>query len=189
MDTSALAKKSASSNGVDNLYQQQQQQIRLLKQIVKTVEEKSLKEKNVLQKQLTKKRQECEVLKQQLAEIKITERGLRSELRQLNNEMRMIKQTNRSHIKRSSSAESLARRMSLQAAAAAAATAGTRITMTTTSRPQSRINRSRSSSLTNRRAQSPANSVASSTSASARRFDPTEYVQSRKLKLQENDFK
>lgn len=71
--------------------QSHQQQIRLLKQIVKTIEEKSLKEKTVLQKQLAKKRQECETLKHELDEMRVTERGLRNELRQLANEVRMLK--------------------------------------------------------------------------------------------------
>lgn len=75
--------------------QHQQQQIKLLKQIVKTLEEKSMKEKIALQKQLAKKRQECESFRQQLTEAKITERGLRSELRQLSNEIRILKQHNR----------------------------------------------------------------------------------------------
>lgn len=79
--------------------QSHQQQIRLLKQIVKTIEEKSLKEKTVLQKQLAKKRQECETLKHQLGEMRVTERGLRNELRQLANEVRMLKSSHNNRLR------------------------------------------------------------------------------------------
>lgn len=87
--------KSVDSDHQQQQHQQQQHQIKLLKQIVKTIEEKSLKEKNLLQKQLNKKKQECEALKNQLSEVKIIERNLRNELKQLANEVRLFKQQHR----------------------------------------------------------------------------------------------
>ena len=66
--------------------------IRLLKQIIRTLEEKSLKEKNVYQKQVQKKRQEIEVLRDQLNEQRIVETTLRNELRVISNELKIMKQ-------------------------------------------------------------------------------------------------
>ncbi len=66
-----------------------QKDIRLLKQIIKTLEEKSLKEKNMFQKQLMKKRQEIDILREQLSEKKIIETNLKNEIRILSNEIKI----------------------------------------------------------------------------------------------------
>lgn len=165
------------------------QQIRLLKQIVKTIEEKSLKEKTVLQKQLAKKRQECESLKQQLSEMRINERGLRTELRQLSNEVRILKQHNRPIRqspsilpKRSSSVESLTRFGGyLQETCSSSRSRRSSYNQTAGGSRAS----SRSSSVNSRRTVSPIGP----SSTSNRKFNPTEYVNSRRMKLQENELR
>ena len=69
-----------------------QTEIKILKQIIKTIEEKSTKEKNMLQKQLMKRKQEVEIYKGQITDLKITERNLRNELRTLTNELSIFRQ-------------------------------------------------------------------------------------------------
>ena len=66
-----------------------QKDIKLLKQIIKTLEEKSLKEKNMFQKQLIKKKQEIDILREQLSEKKIIETNLKNEIRILSNEIKL----------------------------------------------------------------------------------------------------
>ncbi len=66
-----------------------QKDIKLLKQIIKTLEEKSMKEKNMFQKQLMKKRQEIDILRGQLSEKKIIETNLKNEIRILSNEIKL----------------------------------------------------------------------------------------------------
>ncbi len=67
----------------------QQKDIKLLKQIIRTLEEKSLKEKNMFQKQLIKKKQEIDILREQLSEKKIIETNLKNEIRILSNEIKL----------------------------------------------------------------------------------------------------
>jgi hypothetical protein len=153
---------------------------KLLKQIIKTIEEKSLKEKNLLQKQLIKRKQEIDLLKQQLSEVKLSERNLKNELRMMSNEVRMLKRPGNSSSKRSSSCESLHRMV----------VANDSYTRRQPTLPVSRSS-SRNSSLT-RNLPSPANSLSSINSGGASgagRFNPTEYVRNRKLKLKETDLR
>lgn len=168
---------------------QTQQQIRLLKQIMKNIEEKSLKEKTVLQKNLKCKMRN---LKEQMSEMRITECGLRTELRQLYNKVQILKQQHNRPIrqspsilpKRSSSVESLTR------------FSGGYIQDTCSSNRSRRSSNnqiagssrasSRSNSLNSRRSVS---SIGPATNSSGRKFNPTKYVNSRRMNLQENEFR
>lgn len=166
-------------------------QTKLLKQIIKTIEEKSLKEKNLLQKQLLKRKQEIDILKQQLSESKLAERNLRNEVRMLSNEVRMLKRPSGvgGAQKRSSSCESLSR---LSDSSGMRRQNHQRLNQSRSS-VNSR-NSSRNSSLSRngsvRNIPSPAPSLSSINSQrSTGRFNPTEYVRNRKLKLEENEMR
>lgn len=69
-----------------------QKDVKILKQIIKTLEEKSMKEKNIYQKQIQKKKNEIEILKEQLDEQRMIERNLRNEIKHLTSELRVYKQ-------------------------------------------------------------------------------------------------
>ncbi len=69
-----------------------QKDVKILKQIIKTLEEKSMKEKSIFQKQLQKKKNEIEILKDQLDEQRMVERNLRNEIKHLTSELRVYKQ-------------------------------------------------------------------------------------------------
>ena len=57
--------------------------------MIRTIEEKNLKEKNVFVKKLQQKTKEIEHLKSQLEKLRISERHLQGELRSLNAQLRM----------------------------------------------------------------------------------------------------
>ena len=153
--------------------------------MVKTIEEKALKEKNLFQKQLLKKKQEVEILKNELQQSRISERNLKSEIKSLSNELRMLRQRkpSASSLKRTSSAESI------QSFNRDDSMGGFHGHM---SRVQSR-NSSRNNSLVAKRIKSvspaPANrSIRSNNSVDSigrRKFNPTDYVKNRKNKLEE----
>ncbi len=64
-----------------------QKEIKLLKQMIKNIEEDSLKEKNVHQKQLHKKTKEFNQLIDDLEELRASERNLKHQLRTLQGEL------------------------------------------------------------------------------------------------------
>lgn len=179
-------------------------EIKILQQIIKTIEEKSIKEKNVLQKQLTKKKQEVEVLKDQVTDLKITERNLRNEIKTLSAELRVFRQRRNSASgqQRSSSQES-AHRQSLYRPSNYSHPAPIRANSPAINGHDSRRNgshlRNNSSSSLQRKSISPSssvrsinsvNSVGSRTSSLHRpRFDPTEFVRNKKLKQQETEMR
>ena len=59
-------------------------EIKNLKQMIKSIEESSSKEKCVFQKQILKKNREIEILRRELDEARVTERTLRNQLKSLN---------------------------------------------------------------------------------------------------------
>jgi coiled-coil domain-containing protein 61 len=92
-----------------------QKETKLLKQMIRTIEEKNLKEKNLLNKRLQQKMKENDHLRSQLEKLKINERHLQSEIRSLTSQLRMNRNRNTSsliHHQRSSSLESLRQRSS-----------------------------------------------------------------------------
>jgi coiled-coil domain-containing protein 61 len=196
-----------------------QNEVKILKQIIKTIEEKSIKEKNMLQKQLQKKKQECDLLKNHLTDSKLNERNLKNELRTLNHELNLIKRQQQQH-QRSNSSSSLNQRRSLSRDSSPSLrqyrprppiqppSATHQSRKTTSNNSNNNINNSRSSSLNRRRNSnasniSPANSLNSITmdsddaggsragplSNNQRRFNPTEYVKNKRLKQQEIELK
>ena len=66
-----------------------QKEAKLLKQMIRTIEEKNLKEKNVFVKKLQQKTKEIEHLKAQLDALRVSERHLQGEVRSLNSQLRM----------------------------------------------------------------------------------------------------
>ena len=62
---------------------------KLLKQMIRTIEEKNLKEKNLLAKKLQQRVKEVEHAKAQLEKVRLSERHLQSELRTLSAQLRM----------------------------------------------------------------------------------------------------
>ncbi len=222
-----------------------QAEIKILKQIIKTIEEKSVKEKNMLQKQLMKKKQEIETLKVQINDMKMKERNLRNELRTVTNELSIFRKRfdnfflnfflslyiynflffrRNSSQQRSSSLESSNRQALINridnndpvkyspssyktSNRVIAGSGGSRLYSPAPS-PQVKHNsrrNSRSNSINNnnsfgRKSLSPSNSIRSvnssnsidsigSASSSRRRFNPTEYVKNKKMKLQEIEMK
>ncbi|RNA38001.1 coiled-coil domain-containing 61-like isoform X3 [Brachionus plicatilis] len=162
-----------------------QKETKLLRQMIKTIEEKALKEKNLFQKQLQKKKQEVEILKNELQESRMNERNYKNEIKCLSNELRVLRQRkpSTSSLKRTSSAESfrsLTRDDSI------------RSFHSHVPRDLSR-NSSRNNSLVTTRVKSvspaPSNRSARSSnsidSMGRRKFNPTEYVKNRKTKLEE----
>jgi hypothetical protein len=88
-----------------------QKEVKLLKQMIRTIEEKNLKEKNLLTKKLQQKSKEIEHLKMQCEKLRINERHLQSEIRSLNSQLRIQQRSSRSSLvsnnhHRSSSLES-----------------------------------------------------------------------------------
>lgn len=153
--------------------------------MIKTIEEKALKEKNLFQKQLQKKKQEVEILKNELQQSRINERNLKNEIKSLHNELRIFRQrkSSTSSLKRTSSTESfrsLARDDSIRSFHGHISRNSSRNSSLVTTRVKSV-----SPAPTNRSIRSN-NSV---DSIGRRKFNPTEYVKNRKNKLEEMKMK
>jgi hypothetical protein len=93
-----------------------QKEIKLLKQMIRTIEEANLKEKNLLTKKLQQKAKEMEHLRVQCEKLRINERHMQSEMRSLHSQLRIQRSSSsRSSLAghhRSSSLESFRGRVS-----------------------------------------------------------------------------
>ncbi|CAF0876497.1 unnamed protein product [Brachionus calyciflorus] len=162
-----------------------QKETKLLRQMIKTIEEKALKEKNIYQKQLQKKKQEIEILKNELQQSRMSERNLKNEIKCLTNELRVLRQ-------RKPSTSSLKRTSSTESFRSYTRDDSIRSFQGHVSRDLSR-NSSRNNSLVLNRGKSssPAPSIRSIRSSNSidsngtRKFNPTEYVKNKKNKLEE----
>lgn len=66
-----------------------QKEVKLLKQMIKMIEEKNLKEKNIYFKKMQQKTKEIETLKAQLEKMRVNERNLKNEIRHLNSQLKI----------------------------------------------------------------------------------------------------
>ena len=64
-------------------------EVKLLKQMIKMIEEKNLKEKNIYFKKMQQKNKEIETLKAQLEKMRVNERNLKNEIRHLNSQLKI----------------------------------------------------------------------------------------------------
>lgn len=162
-----------------------QKETKLLRQMIKTIEEKALKEKNLFQKQLQKKKQEVEILKNELQQSRVNEKNLKNEIKCLSNELRVLRQ-------RKPSTSSLKRTSSTESFRSITRDDSIRSFHGHLSRDLSRSS-SRNNSLVTTRVKSvspaPSNrSIRSNNSIDSmgrRKFNPTEYVKNKKTKLEE----
>ena len=71
-----------------SLKESTQQEIKILKQMMKSIEENSTKEKNYFQRQIVKKDEEINLLKYQIDQIKINEKSLMNQIKFSENKFR-----------------------------------------------------------------------------------------------------
>ena len=64
-----------------SLKESTQQEIKLLKQMMKSIEENSTKEKNYFQRQIVKKDEEINLLKYQIDQIQMNEKNLKNQIK------------------------------------------------------------------------------------------------------------
>jgi hypothetical protein len=192
-----------------------QKEVKILKQMIKILEDNSFKDKTSFQKQLSKKKEEIDFLKLKLEESKDIERNLRHQLDTIKNELAINRRNNLQRVNqraRSLSKEIPVNRNSRHNSSSVLSNRSANVT--TTSNHRSRLYSSKSNSglnniitttTTDRRDSyrqsnnaSPANSIASvrsnysntsNGSKSFKKFDPTEYIQNKNRHLKEIELK
>lgn len=192
-------------------------EIKVLKQMIKSIEEESLKEKNMLQKQLQKKTKECSHLIEECEELKASERNLKHQIKSLQSELALYRRNRVFNSNSSNQFDNTLKNRSRDSSKERTFRSNSRDSFrqpsSASSRQRSasrennnllhqvadglRKTRSRSNSYDGLRIRSknpsPANSIRSHGSngsqSSRPRFNPTEYVKDKNRKLEENELK